>query len=99
MPEYSDCEYELKGIVIHSGTAAAGHYYSIIKVADNTWYKFDDSRVSVFNISELAEEAYGGREEYNDWGTQDRSARSKNAFVLLYEKKEKAPTFIRNLKR
>lgn len=25
-------EYELKGVVVHSGTAFAGHYYSYIKV-------------------------------------------------------------------
>lgn len=26
-------QYKLKGIVVHSGTAFAGHYYSFIKVA------------------------------------------------------------------
>ena len=25
-------QYELKGVVVHSGTAFAGHYYSYIKV-------------------------------------------------------------------
>ena len=28
----ADCHYELRGIVVHSGTANAGHYYSYIKV-------------------------------------------------------------------
>jgi len=27
-----ECKYYLKGIVVHSGTAFAGHYYSYIKV-------------------------------------------------------------------
>lgn len=27
------CRYHLKGIVVHSGTAFAGHYYSYIKVS------------------------------------------------------------------
>ncbi len=26
-------QYELKGVVVHSGTAFAGHYYSFIKVS------------------------------------------------------------------
>lgn len=28
----ADCWYELRGILVHSGTANAGHYYSYIKV-------------------------------------------------------------------
>ena len=28
----AECQYYLKGIVVHSGTAFAGHYYSYIKV-------------------------------------------------------------------
>lgn len=28
----TECAYELRGIVVHSGTANAGHYYSYIKV-------------------------------------------------------------------
>ena len=29
-------QYHLKGIVVHSGTAFAGHYYSYIKVSGST---------------------------------------------------------------
>ena len=28
----AQCQYQLKGVVVHSGTAFAGHYYSYIKV-------------------------------------------------------------------
>ena len=31
-PSQVQYEYELKGVVVHSGTAFAGHYYSYIKV-------------------------------------------------------------------
>lgn len=27
-----DCIYELTGVIVHSGSADEGHYYSIIKV-------------------------------------------------------------------
>ena len=29
----AQCQYQLKGVVVHSGTAFAGHYYSYIKVS------------------------------------------------------------------
>ena len=30
-PRLSPCNYELVGVVVHSGQASAGHYYSFIK--------------------------------------------------------------------
>jgi ubiquitin C-terminal hydrolase len=42
--------YELAGVLVHSGSAEAGHYYSYIKVKENgKWYEFNDSRISEFN--------------------------------------------------
>lgn len=39
--------YELYSIMIHSGGALGGHYYSYIKSFENNrWYCFDDSIVS-----------------------------------------------------
>lgn len=93
LPEESECEYFLKGVVIHSGCAESGHYYSLIK-NNGEWFKFDDSRVTPFNINDLADETFGGREEYNDWGTSG-STRSKNAYMLIYEKKIKTPWMIK----
>ena len=44
-------EYELSGIIIHTGSLGGGHYYSICKNEnDNKWYKYDDANVS--NIDE-----------------------------------------------
>lgn len=43
----SDCMYRLRGVVVHSGQATGGHYYSFIKSSDDQkWYKFDDTDVS-----------------------------------------------------
>lgn len=39
---------KLKGVIIHTGSADAGHYYSIISNEKN-WQKFDDSRISIFS--------------------------------------------------
>ena len=38
------CVYELSGVIIHSGVAEAGHYYSYIKIKDK-WYEFNDIRI------------------------------------------------------
>ena len=40
-----DFEYELKGVVLHYGTADFGHYFSYIKESDNQWIEFNDERV------------------------------------------------------
>ena len=39
--------YELYSVMIHSGGAQGGHYYSYIKsFEDNRWYCFNDHTVS-----------------------------------------------------
>jgi len=39
-------KYKLKGLVIHTGSADSGHYYSFIEDKDKHWYEFNDSHVS-----------------------------------------------------
>jgi len=73
--EDSYYEYELVGVLVHSGVAEAGHYYSFINTKrsgnentmnfdrqkdGNEWIKFDDSMISSFNIKNLEEECFGG---------------------------------------
>lgn len=50
---------KLKGIIVHSGSADVGHYYSILQ-KDKLWRKFDDSRISMFVQSDFENECYGG---------------------------------------
>ncbi|KAL8253886.1 hypothetical protein R6Q59_032107 [Mikania micrantha] len=56
----ADLKYELYAVVVHAAlTSSCGHYYSYIRSARDTWYKFDDSRVTrVSEACVLAEEAY-----------------------------------------
>ena len=51
---------KLKGVIVHSGSADTGHYYSIILNEKGTWYKYDDSRISVSTPSSFEKECYGG---------------------------------------
>ncbi|KAG0002609.1 hypothetical protein BGZ79_002672 [Entomortierella chlamydospora] len=71
-------QYNLVGVLVHTGTADSGHYYSYIKdrgaavtsgspnqFADgdnNHWYLFNDSKVEGFDASEIPAKAFGGPE-------------------------------------
>jgi ubiquitin C-terminal hydrolase len=54
-----DYMMNLKAIIVHSGSADIGHYYTIVK-QDARWIKLDDSRASVFTQSNFDSECYGG---------------------------------------
>ncbi|KAF9113716.1 hypothetical protein BGX27_000930 [Mortierella sp. AM989] len=71
-------QYNLVGVLVHTGTADSGHYYSYIKDrniasmsgspsqftnGDNShWYLFNDSKVEEFDASEIPSKAFGGPE-------------------------------------
>ncbi|GBG30736.1 Ubiquitin carboxyl-terminal hydrolase 24 [Hondaea fermentalgiana] len=54
--------YELSGVVVHQGSGANfGHYYSFIKDRrSGSWFRFDDERVTPFDVRNLEEECFGG---------------------------------------
>ena len=40
-------DYELSGLIIHTGSLGGGHYIAICRnEADNKWHKYDDTNVS-----------------------------------------------------
>ncbi|KAJ4943286.1 hypothetical protein JOQ06_005790 [Pogonophryne albipinna] len=70
--------YELVGVVVHSGQAHAGHYYSFIKdrrgSARGRWYKFNDNVVEEFDMNDetLEYECFGG--EYRPKKISDQNS-------------------------
>lgn len=43
--------YELFSVMVHSGSAAGGHYYACIRsFSDDQWYSFNDQHVSKVKI-------------------------------------------------
>ena len=68
-------QYDLYAVLLHAGSLEKGHYFALIKdVADGSWYRFDDERVTHLSPEQLSRElkkAYGGRG-------------STSAYMLLY---------------
>lgn len=79
-----DFEYQLKGIVVHIGSAEYGHYFSFIK-CDTQWLEFNDERVKEFDPKDIETECFGGEH----WRRENQSA-----YLLLYEKKVKSKVLL-----
>ncbi|XP_047471205.1 probable ubiquitin carboxyl-terminal hydrolase FAF-X isoform X2 [Penaeus chinensis] len=90
-------KYKLTGIVVHSGQASGGHYYSYIlhrNGNDQRWYKFDDGEVTECKMDdeeEMKNQCFGG--EYMGEQVFDnimkrvsyrRQKRWWNAYLLFY---------------
>ena len=105
IPDTSDdgsTKYSLSGIVVHSGQAYGGHYYSFIKYkcssGESKWYKFDDMEVTEFHMDdyeELRNNCFGGEfqgEVYDPIAKRMQFRRQKrwwNAYLLVYERFDK----------
>ena len=93
-----DCEYRLRGVVLHAGAIDRGHYYSFVqeREAPYHWYKFNDSRVSLFEEESIPDACFGGFYDAKDGSTGTSTGTDKppdmkieNAYMLFYEKVEK----------
>ncbi|KAL7985042.1 hypothetical protein Chor_003612 [Crotalus horridus] len=88
--------YELVGVIVHSGQAHAGHYYSFIKdrrgSAKGKWYKFNDTVVEEFELNDetLEYECFGGeyRPKVYDQSNPYPDVRRRywNAYMLFYQR-------------
>ncbi|KRX05033.1 hypothetical protein PPERSA_06667 [Pseudocohnilembus persalinus] len=82
-------KYKLKGVVVHSGTAEGGHYFSYINTEGQTWREFNDSLVREFDPKNIEKECFGGSTNNNGFYEQEKGDSSSNAYILIYEKIEK----------
>ncbi|XP_063283711.1 ubiquitin carboxyl-terminal hydrolase 24 isoform X2 [Pelobates fuscus] len=88
--------YELVGIIVHSGQAHAGHYYSFIKdrrsCGKSKWYKFNDTVVEEFDLNDetMEYECFGGeyRPKVYDQSNPYPDVRRRywNAYMLFYQR-------------
>ncbi|OCT84877.1 ubiquitin carboxyl-terminal hydrolase 24 [Xenopus laevis] len=88
--------YELVGVIVHSGQAHAGHYYSFIKdrrgSGKGKWYKFNDTVVEEFDLNDetIEYECFGGeyRPKVYDQSNPYPDVRRRywNAYMLFYQR-------------
>lgn len=71
--------YKLAGILVHSGTADSGHYYSFISHS-STWFHFNDSNVELFDDKNIPAYCFGGFEEWEG----KKMVRNYCAYMLLF---------------
>lgn len=91
-------EYQLTGVLVHSGNADGGHYYSYIKERNplspnfGKWFEFNDTHVKDFSLSNLKKECFGGQQQKDDFeenvARQDKMIyeRCCNAYLIFYER-------------
>ena len=82
--------FNLVGVLVHSGTAESGHYYSYIQERPSgsangkTWVEFNDSDVVPFDSSHIPDQCFGGFTESSSYSS--RYLKSWNAYMLFYER-------------
>lgn len=97
-------KYQLTGIVVHSGQASGGHYFSYILHKDQKgreqWCKFDDGEVTECKMNEDEEmkaQCFGGdymSEVYDNNLKRMQYRRQKrwwNAYMLFYTRHDQSP--------
>ncbi len=90
VPTSSDM-FELVGILVHSGTAESGHYYSYIRERpvdshqSQTWVEFNDTDVSRFNPKNIPDQCFGGEGEASPYSSTC-FPKAWNAYMLFYQR-------------
>ncbi|KAL5594772.1 hypothetical protein BROUX41_001686 [Berkeleyomyces rouxiae] len=88
-------EYQLHGVLVHSGVLDAGHYYAFLKPNKDGWfYRFDDDKVVKSTLRDVLEENYGGAHPMpaNRRGPPVRKhpvMRMNSAYMLVYIRKSR----------
>eukprot|EP00069_Balaena_mysticetus_P002251 bmy_04022T0 len=81
--------YELFSVMVHSGSAAGGHYYACIKsFNDEQWYSFNDQHVSRITQEDI-KKTHGGSSGSRGYYSS-AFASSTNAYMLIYRLKDPA---------
>ncbi|KAI0179993.1 hypothetical protein GGR52DRAFT_568756 [Hypoxylon sp. FL1284] len=83
--------FELVGVLVHSGTAESGHYYSYIRERPSTsdvpsWIEFNDELVTSWDHSQMENACFGGpdyRPQYEPGATYEKVY---SAYMLFYQR-------------
>ncbi|PHH77273.1 hypothetical protein CDD80_755 [Ophiocordyceps camponoti-rufipedis] len=84
--------FELVGVLVHSGTAESGHYYSYIKERPSSagkasWVEFNDDLVTPWDPSLMASSTFGGPDNRPAYETNGIVYdKSYSAYMLFYQR-------------
>ncbi|EGC34643.1 hypothetical protein DICPUDRAFT_34644 [Dictyostelium purpureum] len=88
----NEYKYTLSGIVLHQGTADSGHYISLIKDTNGSWFELNDTLVLPYDPNRIPIDCFGGFDEVRemDKDTQKpimvKRPKTCNAYMLFYNK-------------
>ncbi|KAG6012728.1 hypothetical protein E4U43_007682 [Claviceps pusilla] len=84
--------FELVGILVHSGTAESGHYYSYIRERGSSetpsWVEFNDDMVAPWDPSLMESSTFGStdRQPIHETANKIRYHRTYSAYMLFYQR-------------
>ncbi|KAK3996099.1 ubiquitin carboxyl-terminal hydrolase 34 [Cladorrhinum sp. PSN332] len=82
--------FELVGILVHSGTAESGHYYSFVRERPSsndkqTWVEFNDDHVSPWDPTQMEGSCFGGP-DYQPFQNNIPYDKQYSAYMLFYQR-------------
>ncbi|KAF5661658.1 hypothetical protein FHETE_8306 [Fusarium heterosporum] len=84
--------FELVGVLVHSGTAESGHYYSYIRERPSsanrpTWVEFNDDMVTPWDSTHMEYSTFGGAEHRTLYDTNGIVCdKNYSAYMLFYQR-------------
>ncbi|KAL7626866.1 hypothetical protein AAE478_003640 [Parahypoxylon ruwenzoriense] len=83
--------FELVGVLVHSGTAESGHYYSYIRErptanAIPSWVEFNDESVTSWDPSQMENACFGGPDYRPQYETGTAYEKVYSAYMLFYQR-------------
>lgn len=82
--------FELVGVLIHSGTAESGHYYSFVRERPSsndgqTWVEFNDDQVTPWDPVHMEASCFGGP-DYQPFQNNVPFDKQYSAYMLFYQR-------------
>ncbi|KAI0480668.1 ubiquitin carboxyl-terminal hydrolase [Xylariaceae sp. FL0804] len=83
--------FELVGILVHSGTAETGHYYSFIRERPSvqnaaSWVEFNDEAVTVWDPQQMESACFGGQDYRSHFDPSCVYEKVYSAYMLFYQR-------------
>ncbi|KAK4190072.1 ubiquitin carboxyl-terminal hydrolase 34 [Podospora australis] len=92
-PDQAEDVFELVGVLVHSGTAESGHYYSFVRErpssndGNQTWVEFNDDNVINWDPQQLEGACFGGMEYQSHFQSNGMSYEKQySAYMLFYQR-------------